>query len=353
MTREPGLRLVEALRKAIPSEVPIISSIMVPSGELDVFGELGKEMESAGVGILEVNGGCPTEVFAHPTGKPDMGIKYGQFLGTSVATLEASVKATVDAVKIPVGVKLTPQAGFPGLMVAAEASINGGAKYVLTAHSPLAFAPFDIWDGGKPLYPLLRHIETNPLSVYGGGEAIRVINNYYTASASMFFPKVDVWAGGGIMTGEHLVESIMLGAKAGQSAGVMLRGISQISRILKFLEKFMDQCGYKTIEDIRGLALKYVKPFNSDLVEQKIRKISFAAQVESSKCIGCGTCADSICPVIYMEDGLARVDQDNCAACGWCIAICNESAISMSPSKLTLGERIDMGKDYTNTIVST
>lgn len=348
IAREPCRRLTEALKKALPAEIPIVSSLVNPTGDPETYIELAKEMESDGADVLEINGGCPSELMDKPGGKPEAGAKYGEFLGTSVSAFKEIVKVTVGSVKIPVGVKMTPQAGFPGMMVAAEAVINAGAKYILTAHMPLAFGPFDIWNGGKPLYPLLKHVEANPVSVYGGGETIRIINHYYTASTAMFFPSVDVWSGGGIVTGQHLVESIMLGAKAGQAAGgVMLHGISQIKRIVKFLEKYMGQCGYKTIEDFRGLALNYVKPFDDALVNES-GSIAIAAQVDESKCIGCRTCADSICPAISMEADVAQVNQDDCCACGLCLVICPQGAISMVPSKQTLGERITMGKDYTN-----
>ena len=150
------------------------------------------------------------------------------------------------------------------------------------------------------------------------------------------------------MTGEHLVEAIMVGAKAGQAAtAVMLRGISQIKRIVKFLGKYMDQCGYKTIEDFRGVALKYVKPFDDALVENA-GKVAIAAQVDTAKCTGCGICAESLCHAITMEDDGSQINQDECAACGLCTIVCREDAISMAPSKQTLGERIRMGKDYTD-----
>jgi dihydroorotate dehydrogenase/Pyruvate/2-oxoacid:ferredoxin oxidoreductase delta subunit len=348
LTVEQTKRLAETLRKSLPVEVPIVGNIMDPASNAEKFYEMAKELESSGIDLLDVNTGCPTETMGKSEEVADPGAKYGLFAGSSPELAVPLVKAAVEAVKIPVGVKLTPQAGFPGMMVVAEACIAAGAKYLLTAHMPLAFGPFDIWNGGKPLYPVLKHVEANPLGPYGGGEAIRVINNFSTACASMFFSSsgIDVWAGGGIVTGEHLVESIMLGARAGQTAsGVMLRGISQLRRSVKFLEGFMSKCGYETIEDFRGLALRYVK--DSDKSFEDTRKLRLAAEVDASKCTGCGTCAESICPCITVESGLAEVKQENCAACGLCILVCPEGAVSMASCESSLGERIEMGKDYT------
>jgi dihydropyrimidine dehydrogenase (NAD+) subunit PreA len=347
LTREPTRRLLQALKKSLPSDIPVIANLVDPGGSPAVFAELAKELESSGADIIEVNTGCPTEAMGQSGESPNPGAKYGLFIGSLPSLAEPVVRATVEAVKIPVGVKLTPQAGYPGMLVVAEACIAAGAKYILTAHMPLAFSPFDIWQGGKPLFPVLKHVDANPISAYGGGEAIRVINHFHTACAAMFFPGTDVWAGGGISSGEHLVEAIMLGAKGAQTAsGVMLRGTSQIRRTIKFLENFMDKCGYKTIDDFRGAALRYVK--QSDPAFQEARSVALAAKVDPAKCTGCGICAETICPCIQLEDKVARVEEENCAACGLCIIACPEGAIDMVPSKLTIGERIDMGKDYTD-----
>ena len=108
----------------------------------------------------------------------------------------------------------------------------------------------------------------------------------------------------------------------------------------------MDKCGYKTIDDFRGAALRYVK--QSDPAFQEARSVALAAKVDPAKCTGCGTCAETICPCIQLEDKVAKVEEENCAACGLCIIACPQGAIDMLPSKLTIGERIDMGKDYTD-----
>lgn len=344
--RDPSKRFCETLRKTLPAEVPIVGSVAVPGGDLEVYRQIAKELESAGANMLEINAGCPIDVSEKPGVKPEAGGKYGLLLGISPSILRSTVEAVVEAVKIPVGVKMTPQAGYPGLLVAAEAAIEAGARWLLTAHMPLAIGPFDIRNGGKPLYPLLKHVEANAVSGIGGSESIRMINHFHTACVAMFFPNTDVWSGGGIITGEHLVQSIMLGAKAGQTAsGVLMRGISQINRIRRFLIRYMDEFGYKTIEDFRGSALRYIKPVDSALVEA--RGVAIAAKVDPTICIGCGTCAESICPAISMKDDVAEIHEDDCAACGVCIALCEQDAITMAPSKRTLGERIDAGKDYT------
>jgi dihydropyrimidine dehydrogenase (NAD+) subunit PreA len=341
-----NVRFLEALKKAIPAEIPIVASLIDPKGRPEAYADLARQLESAGADMLEVNGGCPLSLMERPEEATSMEDKYGVMLGASAALVGPIVQAIADAVKIPVGFKLTPQAGFPGLMGVVEACVNAGAKFVQTTHYPLAIGPIDIYNGGKPLWPILKEVETNQLTCAGGSDPIRVSSNFYTACTAMFFPrKIDIWAGGGLVTGEHLVESIMYGAICGQTAsGVMFLGTRQIGKIISFLSKFMDDHGYKTINDFRGIALKYIKPIGQAVNES--RKVRLAAEVDASKCAGCGICADTICPAIDMEHGVAKVRQDDCAACGLCLLVCPEEAIHFAPSKRTIGERIDMGKMY-------
>lgn len=341
-----NLRFLEALKKAIPAEIPVVASVIDPKGRPEAYADLARQLESAGADMLEINGGCPLSLMEKPEQATSMEDKYGVMLGASAALVAPIVKAIAEAVKIPVGFKLTPQAGFPGLMGVVEACVNNGAKFVQTTHYPLAVGPIDIYNGGKPLWPILKEVDTNQLTCAGGSDPIRVSSNFYTACAAMFFPgKIDLWAGGGLATGEHLVESIMYGAICGQTAsGVMFLGTRQLAKIISFLTKFMDDHGYKTINDFRGIALQYIKPIGQAYKEA--RKVKLAAEVDASKCIGCGICADTICPAIEMVHGVARVNQDDCAACGLCLLVCPEEAIHFAPSQRSIGERIDMGKMY-------
>lgn len=51
-------------------------------------------------------------------------------------------------------------------------------------------------------------------------------------------------------------------------------------------------------------------------------------------CLGFGTCVKA-CPfdAIHVVDGVARVDDEKCVACGKCVAICPRSIIQLAPRK--------------------
>ena len=63
-------------------------------------------------------------------------------------------------------------------------------------------------------------------------------------------------------------------------------------------------------------------------------------------CIGCGKCVDSICFVnaIKVQNGKVEIDSKTCRACGRCVEICKNEAISIliTPNAVTRSiERVD------------
>ena len=79
-----------------------------------------------------------------------------------------------------------------------------------------------------------------------------------------------------------------------------------------------------SLEEMRGLALKYVIP-NSELDYA----IGPAAEVDPARCKGCGTCARiAFCRAIEIQGRTAVVDSGKCECCGLCASLCPAGAIS-------------------------
>ncbi len=310
-------------------DIPLIGSIAVPTFETELWVEMAKIVEDKGCDLIELNAGAPC-IAAHLREiLPPEDAKWGTLIGCEPKLIKPIVEAVVKAVKIPVGVKLTPEAGYPGILRFINACQEGGAKFVDMFHGTIAIPPPDIYNGGKS--PYLMTDGLNPIGVMLGE-----LNSYQclkgAALSSLHFPKLDIFAGGGITKPEQVIQSIMFGARAVETvSGIMFHGNSFIRRSLDFLKKYMEKQGYKTLNDFRGIGIQYVK--TAEEVLEKTRHLKFKAETDSAKCNGCGLCADNVCPASYLEDGVSNIDLDKCNGCGLCVFICPEEARRLIPQR--------------------
>lgn len=141
--------------------------------------------------------------------------------------------------------------------------------------------------------------------------------------------KIPVSGMGGIYTWQDAAEFILAGAGSLQvCSSVMEYGYDIIKDIKKGLLQYMDEMGFRCIDDFVGKALPHIQPHNS-----LPRSYKLNAQVNQSKCIGCGrcvaSCADSAYSAIQLDGGHAQVDPEKCDGCGLCSQICPVEAITM------------------------
>lgn len=63
----------------------------------------------------------------------------------------------------------------------------------------------------------------------------------------------DMAASNGVHTGEDVIKSLLVGAKAAQVVSTLYKnGIEYLPEMLTFIEQWMDQKGYGSINDFRG-----------------------------------------------------------------------------------------------------
>ena len=320
-------KLVEILKQTKPPDVPIMASV-APLGAFTESVVTGaKALEKAGVDLIEVNISCGLGASLEGAVESYFEKSFplcfaGSLVGDQPDLAESMVRAAVQAVNIPVGVKLSPETGFPRIVELARRVRDAGARFVNCGNMAVAIAPPDIYRGGQPKWPFM---DGNPF-VGGCGNWLRMIVFKQVAGIAKFVPGIDIIATGGLMTPEHTVEAMMLGAKVTQGVTSLLyNGRRWLKRDIQFLTRYMREQGYQSVNDFIGLGLEYVTPIN---------RIDFMpgrafAEVDPLKCTGCGRCTDHICLAAHLENGVARVEVEECLGCGMCVALCPEGAVTL------------------------
>jgi dihydroorotate dehydrogenase/NAD-dependent dihydropyrimidine dehydrogenase PreA subunit len=223
------------------------------------------------------------------------------------------VKAVVDAVDIPVMVKLSYEAAI------SPEFVHSIQQAGITAVSAI--------DGMKGLMGVDIETRAARMPTYGGytGTQIRPISLATTASLKQRTP-FQICSVGGISTSENALEFIMLGAQAVQIASViLLEGYGAIGSIISGVEAWLAEHGYSDYPEIRGAALASLRPFE-DLSPAPLK-----AAVKERCTSACEICLRGcIYHAIHRDgDGAIRIDPDACSGCGWCVARCPENKLEL------------------------
>lgn len=287
--------ITETVRYAEQNKAVVIGSI--GSTEIDGWVELAKQMEGGGVPLLELNFGCP-----HPKLMP--GVRTGMNVGQDFNYGCEITAAVAKAVKVPVIIKVTPQVTdlvqFSGMLK------DAGAQAVTLTNRFIGFVP-DI-ETGKPMIfgkagiggpwtkPLTLRWINEVRKAYGDELFITGTNGAYDWRDAVSF----------IMSGAHIVQ---------MCAAVMCYGYSWLGKQVDGLDKFMDEKGYKTINDMLGIATDACIEY-SEMPAEK-------ATVDQEMCINCGMCL-KVCFSEAMQQGEEKtfVKEENCVGCGGCYSVC-------------------------------
>jgi dihydropyrimidine dehydrogenase (NAD+) subunit PreA len=319
--------LTKILIKKKPRNVRLIANVYGLSNLPESWIDGAKKWEDFGVDLIEINVSCgmpagmgdSVEDFSHKRFPPRF---QGMLIGDHPDIVENITREVVKAVKIPVGVKLSPETGFPRIIEFARRVRDAGGKWIQVMNMGVGIAPPNIYNRGKPLWPFA---DGNPF-VSVSGSLLRPQCYKNVAGIAKYVQGIDIAAAGGLMVPEHIVEVMMLGARLTQlCTGVIERGRKLITLCDSFLKKFMVEQSYQTIEEIIGLGQQYIK-YNED-IDLMAGKI--VAETDELKCTGCGICIDNICIARYWDRGIAKTRKDKCAGCGGCMLACPVDAINL------------------------
>jgi len=225
------------------------------------------------------------------------------------------VKATKSAVKIPVVAKVS--ANWPNLIRIAVKAEKLGADAISAIDSAGPVLAIDV-ETGKP------YLGNANGEGWLSGSAIHPLAVKCVADIAEQV-KIPVIGIGGISSGQDVVEMMMAGADCVELCTTpILHGLKIIDRIENELVEFMELKGYKSIQELRGVALKHLQK------QMKESKKRLHPQIDREACSLCGLCVN-LCPyqALALSDEKVVSYERKCLSCGLCYSVCPQHAIKL------------------------
>lgn len=239
-----------------PDKILIASIMEEPRKE--AWQEIVERCQDNGADAFELNLSCPH-------GLPER--RMGMAMGQEPDMVEQVCGWVMESAKIPVWAKMTPN--VTNICVPAESAYKTGVHGVSAINTILSVM-------GVDLETLRPQPTVEGYSTPGGYscKAVRPIALRMCMELARDFPNKSLCGIGGIETGQDAAQFILLGCHTVQvCTGVMLYGYKMVKDMIQELSDFMDQHGFKSIEEFRGKSLEYFTT-HADLAErQRIAKV--------------------------------------------------------------------------------
>jgi dihydropyrimidine dehydrogenase (NAD+) subunit PreA len=307
---EDNLREIAEVKRNYPGHAVIVS-LMVES-KREVWHDVVKRAEDTGADGLELNFGCP-----HGMSERGMGAAVGQ-----VPEYTCDIVGWVKEVATtPVIVKLTPN--VTDISYIARAAVRGGADALSLINTINSIVGVDLDSltprpdvGGKSSHggycgPAVKPIALHLLSAVAGDDTITI----------------PISGIGGIATWRDAAEFVALGSHTLQvCTAVMHHGFRVVEDMIDGLSGWMDDQGYATLSDFRGVALsKMAKWEDLDLNYHLVARIDQATCIQCQLCwVACEDGAHQAIRRHPREDGGAVVEviDEACVGCNLCAEVC-------------------------------
>lgn len=278
-----------------------------------------KDMEAAGVKMVELDTGGPHATFGAEAAQKEVGAP----LALDPEKAYELTKACVEAVNIPIIFKMTPQCIN---MAAVALAVEKAGAAAISANNAFYGCWIDHETG--TFYGVPASMGALP------GRAWQMISlaKVMEITATVKIPVIGI---GGIFTYDDVARYLMAGCDiAGLCSAVYSRGVKVLGKVISDFEKWMERKGYKSVDEIKGKAVKdfmYLRdwPRENPMAE----KTPILPRFSKDKCTKCGICVD-LCPygALTLEKDkmdVPKVNEDYCMGCGWCLGHCPTRAVEM------------------------
>ena len=314
-----NLREIKQVKRDWPDRAMVVS-LMVPCEEA-AWKRILPLVEDTGADGIELNFGCP-----HGMSERGMGAAVGQVPDY----VEMIARWCKQYSRMPLIVKLTPN--VTNILGPARAAKNGGADAVSLINTVNSIIGVDL-DAMAPLPT------TDGKGTHGGycGPAVRPIALHMTAEIARNPDTrgLPISGIGGIGTWREAAEFMALGCGNAQvCTAAMIYGFKIVEDMIDGLETWMDDKGYRRLDDFVGAAVPNVTDWQFLNLNHVVK-----ARIDHDLCIECGRC-HIVCEdtshqaIVAKINGVRRfevIDAD-CVGCNLCASTCPvENCITMVP----------------------
>jgi dihydropyrimidine dehydrogenase (NAD+) subunit PreA len=314
---EINLREIKQVKRDWPDRAMVVS-LMVPCEE-EAWKKILPFVEDTGADGIELNFGCP-----HGMSERGMGSAVGQV----PEYVEMVARWCKQHTRMPVIVKLTPN--IADIRKPAEAAKRGGADAVSLINTINSVMGID-------LDHMTMSTHVGGYGTHGGycGPAVKpiamsMVSEIARAPATHGMPISGI---GGIEKWSDAAEYIALGCGTVQvCTAAMVYGFKIVEEMKEGLSLWMDEKGYTSIEDFRGLAIPKVTDWQHLNLNYVVK-----AEINQDLCIKCGRCHiacedTSHQAITNMLEGVRHfeVKEEECVGCNLCAVVCPvENCITM------------------------
>jgi dihydropyrimidine dehydrogenase (NAD+) subunit PreA len=309
---EQNLAWLQKLKKYYPSKI-IVASIMGETEE--EWTKLAKLVTETGIDMIECNFSCPQMT------SEAMGADVGQ----NPQLVKKYCKATRKGTNLPILSKMTPNLG--NMVIPAVASIEGGADAIAAINTVKSITRIDL-NACTP-FPIIGG--KSSVSGYSGKAikpiALRFINDL---AQSDKLKDVPISGMGGIENWSDAVEFLSLGATNLQiTTAIMQYGYRIIYDLISGISLYMEDNGFKKLEDLVGIALK-----NIVTADKLDRNFIIYPKFHEEVCVGCGRCYISCYDGGHQaikwisESRKIELINEKCVGCHLCVNVCPVDAVS-------------------------
>jgi dihydropyrimidine dehydrogenase (NAD+) subunit PreA len=315
---EVNLQEIKRVKREFPDRAMVVS-LMVPCTE-ESWKAILARVEDTECDAVELNFGCP-----HGMSERGMGSAVGQV----PEYVEMVARWCKQHTRMPVFVKLTPN--VTNVLVPARAAKKGGADAVSLINTINSVT-------GVDLDTMAPEPVVHGKGAHGGycGPAVKPIALCMVGEIAKDreCQPLPISGIGGIETWRDAAEFIAMGAGSVQvCTAAMHYGFKIVEDMVTGLSNWMDEKGYRTLDDFRGAASRnYVNWGELDI------NYEIVANINQDLCIKCGlchiACEDTSHQAIakLKVNGLRHyeVKPEECVGCNLCMHVCPvEDCITM------------------------